>query len=140
VTPVANVTTKHNWAGSIPTDSSFDNSSLISDDSGVDVRHYLTLTGADPFQSWLDELKDLRARVAILRRVDRLLADSFGDHKYLGEGVSELRVDVGPGYRVYYGKHGKSLLLLLCAGSKRTQATDIARAVAYWAEHERRRQ
>ena len=104
------------------------------------VRHYLTLTGADPFQSWLDRLKDLKARVAILRRVDRLLADTFGDHKYLKEGVWELRIDVGPGYRVYYGKHGKTSVLLLCAGSKRTQASDIAKAVGYWAEYERRRQ
>jgi putative addiction module killer protein len=106
----------------------------------VDVRHYLTLTGVDPFQSWLDRLKDLKARVAILRRVDRLLADNFGDHKYLEEGVYELRIDVGPGYRVYYGKRGKTLVLLLCAGSKRTQASDIAKAVEYWAEYERRRQ
>jgi putative addiction module killer protein len=105
----------------------------------VDVRHYLTLTGADPFQFWLDRLKDLKARVAILRRVDRLLADNFGDHKYLEEGVYELRIDVGPGYRVYYGKRGKTLGLLLCAGSKRTQASDIAKAVGYWAEYERRR-
>jgi putative addiction module killer protein len=66
----------------------------------VHVRHYLTLTGADPFQSWLDGLKDLKARVASLRRVDQLLADNFGDHKYLKEGVWELRIDVGPGYRV----------------------------------------
>ena len=106
----------------------------------MDVRHYLTLTGTDPFQSWLDGLKDLKARVAILRRVDRLLADNFGDHKYLKEGVWELRIDVGPAYRVYYGKHGKTLVLLLCAGSKRTQASDIAEAVGYWAEYERRRQ
>ena len=106
----------------------------------MEVRHYLTLTGADPFHSWLDRLKDLKARVAILRRVDRLLADNFGDHKYLKESVWELRIDVGPGYRVYYGKHGKTLVLLLCAGSKRTQAPDIAKAVGYWAEYERRRQ
>jgi len=78
--------------------------------------------------------------VAILRRVDRLLADNFGDHKYLKEGVWELRIDVGPGYRVYYGKHGKTLVLLLCAGSKQSQASDIAKAVGYWTEYERRRQ
>ena len=105
----------------------------------MDVRHYLTLTGADPFQSWLDGLKDLKARVAILRRVDRLSADNFGDHKYLKDGVWELRVDVGPGYRVYYGKHGRTLVLLLCAGSKRTQVSDIAKAVGYWTEYQRRR-
>ncbi len=105
----------------------------------VDIRHYLTLTGADPFQSSLDGLKDLKARVAILRRVDRLSADNFGDHKYSKDGVWELRVDVRPGYRLYYGKHGRTLVLLLCAGSKRTQASDIAKAVGYWTEYQRRR-
>ena len=104
----------------------------------MDVRHYLTLTGADPFQSWLDRLMDLKARVAILRRVDRLSADNFGDHKYLKDGVWELRVDVGPGYRVYYGQHGRTLVLLLCAGSKRTQVSDIAKAVGYWTDYQRR--
>jgi len=66
----------------------------------VDLRHYLTRTGTDPFQSWQDGLKDLKARVAILRRVDRLSADNFGDHTYLKDSVWELRVVVGPGYRV----------------------------------------
>jgi putative addiction module killer protein len=76
--------------------------------------------------------------VAILRRVDRLTADNFDHHKYLNDGVWELRVDVGPGYRVYYGKHGRTLVLLPCAGSKRTQVSDIAKAVGYWTDYQRR--
>lgn len=76
--------------------------------------------------------------MAILRRVDRLSADNFGDHKYLKDGVWELRVDVGPGYRAYYGKHEWTLVLLLCAGSKRTQVSDIAKAVGYWTDYQRR--
>lgn len=62
----------------------------------MDVRHYLTANGADPFQEWLDSLHDLKARVAILRRIDRLMLGNLGDHKFCGEGVWELRVDVGP--------------------------------------------
>lgn len=77
--------------------------------------------------------------MAILRRVDRLSADNFGDHKYLKDGLWELRVDVGPGHQVYYGKYGTTLVLLLCAGSKRTQASDIAKAVGYWTDYQRRR-
>ncbi len=68
----------------------------------IEIVHYLTPTGEDPFQSWLDELADFKARVAVLRRVDRVAAGNFGDHKFLRDGVSELRLDVGPGYRVYF--------------------------------------
>jgi putative addiction module killer protein len=104
----------------------------------MEIRHYLTASGVDVFQSWLDGLKDLKARVAILRRIDRLAEGNFGDHKFLRDGVSEVRVDLGAGYRVYYGKHGKALVLLLCGGSKRTQAADIARAVEFWVDYRRR--
>ena len=105
----------------------------------MEIRHYLTGSGVDVFQSWLDGLKDARARVAILRRIDRIAKGNFGDHKFLRDGVSELRVDLGAGYRVYYGKHEATLVLLLSGGSKRTQAADIARAVEFWADYRRRR-
>jgi putative addiction module killer protein len=104
----------------------------------MEIRHYITASGVDVFQSWLDGLKDVKARVAILRRVDRIAEGNFGDHKYLRDGVSELRVDVGAGYRLYFGKHRKALVLLLCGGSKRTQATDIAKAVGFWVDYRRR--
>lgn len=104
-----------------------------------ELLHYLTPAGDDPFQAWIDELKDLSARVAVLRRVDRMSAGNFGDHKFLRDGVWELRVDFGPGYRVYYGKHGKAVLILLCAGAKRTERSDIDRAVGFLAEFQRRR-
>ena len=105
----------------------------------MEIRHYLTASGVDVFQSWLDGLKDVKARVAILRRIDRIAKGNFGDHKFLRDGVSEVRVDLGAGYRVYYGKHGETLVLLLCGGSKRTQAVDIARAVEFWVDYRRRR-
>jgi len=106
----------------------------------MDMRHYLTATGADPYQEWLDTLKDRTGRVAILRRVDRVGTGNFGDHKFCQEGVWELRIAVGPGYRVYYAQEGKTLILLLCGGAKRTQAADIKTAVRYWRDYQRRRQ
>src|SRR5258706_4027580 len=82
--------------------------------------------------------KDLKARVVILRRIDRLLNGNFGDHKFCQDGVWELRIDCGPGYRVYYALSEKTVILLLCRGSKRNQSTDIANAVRYWQDHQRR--
>jgi len=67
----------------------------------VEIRHYLTASGKDPYQQSLDKLKDLKGQVAIQRRVDRLAGGNFGDHKFRGDGVWELRIDVGPGDRVY---------------------------------------
>ena len=104
----------------------------------MEVRHYLTIHGIAPFQEWLDALKDLKARVAILRRIDRLERGSIGDCKFCRDGIWELRVDFGPGYRVYYAQQGKTIVLLLCGGSKRTQTVDIDKAVAYWYDFQRR--
>jgi len=96
----------------------------------MDVIHYLTEDGTDLYQQWMDALRDKYAKVAILRRVDRAAAGNFGDHKLCREGVSEMRIDQGPGYRVYYFQHGKKLVVLLCGGDKRTQVTDVKRAIA----------
>lgn len=104
----------------------------------MEVRHYLTSAGRDTYQTWLDRLKDLRARVAIQRRIDRMAAGHFGDHKPCRDGFWELRVDVGPGYRVYYARHGLAVVLLLCGGDKRTQTSDIDTAVRYWIDYQRR--
>jgi putative addiction module killer protein len=80
----------------------------------------------------------MAARVAIQRRVDRLTLGNFGDHKACRDGVWELRIDFGPGYRIYYSQSGKEIVLLLCGGSKRTQASDIDQAVIYWQDYQRR--
>ena len=102
------------------------------------VEHYITADGKDLTQSWLDELRDLRARIAILRRIDRVELGNFGDHKSVGSGVSELRIDVGPGYRVYYAQSGNTLVLLLLGGDKRSQQSDIERAISCWNDWQRR--
>lgn len=83
----------------------------------------------DEYRDWIDGLKDLAARARILMRVDRLIHGNPGDHRNLTDGVSELKVDVGPGYRVYYSKRGNRLLLLLAGGNKSSQARDIAKAI-----------
>jgi putative addiction module killer protein len=83
----------------------------------------------DIFAKWLDALHDIRARARILVRIERLAAGNPGDVKAVGEGVSELRVDDGPGYRVYYKKHGQKVIILLAGGDKRSQAKDIKTAL-----------
>jgi putative addiction module killer protein len=81
------------------------------------------------FDSWLSSLRDRQALARITARIDRLAAGNVGDRKPLGSGVSELRIDYGPGYRLYYTQRGKALVLLLCGGDKRTQDADIKRAI-----------
>lgn len=77
------------------------------------------------FAKWIDELHDTRARARILARIERLASGNPGDVKAVGEGVSELRIDYGPGYRVYYKKQGQKVVILLAGGDKHTQAKDI---------------
>lgn len=81
------------------------------------------------FAKWIDSLNDIRARARIQARIERLAAGNPGDVKAVGEGVSELRIDYGPGYRVYYKKHGHKLVILLAGGDKSTQAMDIKTAL-----------
>ena len=81
-----------------------------------------------PFSKWLFKLKDIQGKVSIIRRVDRMKQGNFGDHKSLGENISELRITVGAGYRVYYTKHNEEIIILLVGGDKSTQANDIKKA------------
>lgn len=83
----------------------------------------------DDYRDWIDNLRDLSGRARILMRVDRLIHGNPGDHRNLTDGVSELKVDVGPGYRVYYSKRGDRLLLLLAGADKSSQTKDIAKAI-----------
>jgi putative addiction module killer protein len=83
----------------------------------------------DTYARWLDSLRDIHARARVLARVERLAAGNPGDVKPVGEGVSELRIAYGPGYRVYFKMRGRTVILLLAGGDKRTQATDIKTAL-----------
>lgn len=83
----------------------------------------------DIFVKWLDSLEDIRARARVLTRIERLALGNPGDVEPVGEGVSELKIHYGPGYRVYYKKRGRSMVILLAGGDKRTQSKDIKRAL-----------
>jgi len=84
------------------------------DDSRIELREYLTEDGDNPFHKWLNSLKDRFARARIRVRLNRVRLGNFGDCKPVGKGVNELRVDYGPGYRVYYGKSEMTIVILLC--------------------------
>lgn len=104
----------------------------------IEVRHYATESGRDVVSEWLVDLGDIRARAKVSVRITRLEAGNFGDCKPIGEGVWELRIDWGPGYRVYYSVIGKTVVLLLCGGDKRTQSTDTKRAIKYLKDYKKR--
>lgn len=93
----------------------------------------------ETFRKWRIRLKDERARALIASRLDRLAYGHAGDARPVGQGISELRIDYGPGYRIYFQKQGKTIVLLLCGGDKRTQAKDIQtakRLAAEWSEED----
>ena len=95
------------------------------------MRRYLTAQGSDVVGAWLADLRDRRARARIQARLDRLEVGNLGDCKPVGDGAYELRVDYGPGYRVYFARVGRAVILLLCGGDKGSQQADIARAIAH---------
>jgi putative addiction module killer protein len=98
-----------------------------------EIQHYLTPDGGrDLYVDWLEKLRDTTAKIAVVRRVNRIELGNFGDHRFCRDGVWELRIDVGAGYRVYYAMAGKKIVLLLCGGDKRTQGADIKSACEYW--------
>jgi putative addiction module killer protein len=110
-----------------------DADSFINDNSFVyEIRHYLTRSEKDVFMEWRRQLRDTRAKIAIDRRINRMELGNFGDHRFCRDGVWEHRIDVGPGYRVYYAIAGAPVVLLLSGGDKRTQDAEIDRACAYW--------
>ena len=89
----------------------------------------LQIRKTETFAQWLDGLRDVRARARVQVRVERLAAGNHGDVEPVGEGVSELRLDYGPGYRVYFKKHRREVVLLLAGGDKRSQSADIKTAL-----------
>lgn len=104
------------------------------------VNEYTDEQGKSPYAQWLLGLRDARAKAKIIMQVDKMELGLFGDVEPIGEGLSELRIHYGPGYRVYYGKEGNHVYLLLCGGDKSTQSKDIKKAKAYWKDHKRRNQ
>lgn len=97
----------------------------------VEVRIYARPDGTEPYTDWEESLRDRAARARVRARIGRLRLGNFGDSKRVGE-VFELRIHAGPGYRIYYGREGDTVVILLCGGDKGSQARDIERAEAYW--------
>lgn len=104
----------------------------------IEIRHYVSRAGKDVFDAWLTELADARAQAKIASRINRLAAGNSGDCKSLRQGLYELRIDWGPGYRVYYAMLGRVCVLLLCGGDKRKQSADIERALQYLRDYKER--
>jgi putative addiction module killer protein len=103
-----------------------------------EVVAFRTGEGRVPFEEWLDDLEAKKAVGRVLARLARVRQGNLGDCKSVGEGVSELRVDYGPGYRIFFGQKGRTLVVLLCGGDKRTQDRDIRLAKQYWHEYNAR--
>ena len=100
-----------------------------------EIQNYLTAEGRSPFEEWLDSLRDMKARVKIEKRLQRVALGNLGDYRSVGEGVFELKIDYGPGYRIYFGQIGSTIILLLCGGDKSTQEQDIEKAKEYWRDY-----
>ena len=102
------------------------------------LEYYITETGKIPFKDWLENLKNIHARAKIRVALDRVRLGNFGHAKFIGEGINELKIDFGQGYRVYYELAGDAIVLLLLGGDKASQSKDIVRAKEYWKEFKRR--
>lgn len=101
-------------------------------DTPYRLEYYLEDDGSAPFTEWLSHLRDRDAHARISARLNRIKLGNFGIIKALGDGVIELKIDYGPGYRVYYAMNGKTVVLLLIGGDKTTQTRDVKVAKAYW--------
>ena len=103
----------------------------------VSIQIYETEDGKQPFSHWFHRLKDQKAQFIIAQRIERIRLGNYGDCKSVGDQVFELRMDYGPGYRLYFAKEGKTLVLLLCGGDKSSQVKDIKQAQAYLIDYRR---
>jgi putative addiction module killer protein len=104
----------------------------------IEIFRYQLEDGKEPVTNWLQSLKDKQVQAKIRVRIKRLEAGNFGDSDPVGGGVQELREHLGAGYRVYFGRHGQAVVILLCGGSKKSQAADIKTAKEYWEDWKRR--
>lgn len=98
------------------------------------LRYYTTENGKTPFLEWFTKIKDQLTKIRIRRRLDRIELGNYGDYKVLGEGLCELRLDFGSGYRIYFTEQAEEIVMLLCSGDKSTQSADIETARLYLKE------
>ncbi len=97
-----------------------------------EIQRYITADSRIPFDEWFNSLRDIKTQIKINKRLNRVILGNLGDYRSVGEGVYELRIDYGPGYRIYFGQSGLTIVVLLCGGDKSTQAQDIDKAIEYW--------
>ncbi len=102
------------------------------------VKEYLTTEGRNPFRSWLEDLKDIKAQCIIDAKIINIRRGNFGNYKAIGNGVMEFKIDYGPGYRIYFGFDGNVLVILLCGGTKKTQDKDIRKSHEFWDDYKGR--
>lgn len=102
-----------------------------------EIRIFYKASGASPYLDWFRRLKDTRAKQKIQARLARVRLGNLGKTNSVGEGVRELKIDFGPGYRVYFGEDGDTLVILLCGGDKSSQRDDIEKARQYWGEYKK---
>jgi putative addiction module killer protein len=102
----------------------------------LDVRYYVSASGDEPFAEWFAEL-DAAASAKIVRALARIEQGNLSNVKGVGEGVLEFRIDFGPGYRIYFGRDGETMIVLLAGGTKKRQQRDIDAAHAYWQDYKR---
>jgi putative addiction module killer protein len=103
-----------------------------------EIRIYLTSDNKSPFSEWRDALRDSKAEAKIGAKLNRVRLGNLGDYRSVGEGVCELRIDYGPGYWIYFGQIGTTIVLLLCGKDKSTQEQDIRKAQEYWVDYRSR--
>ena len=101
-----------------------------------DILVYCDERNREPYTDWINTLKNKKDQQRIRSRVRRMVQGNFGDHEPVGEGVYELRLFFGSGYRIYFSKQGDSIVLLLCGGDKSSQQSDIKNAKSYWKEYQ----
>ena len=100
-----------------------------------EIQYYRTPNRQRPFIEWLESIQDRKTQRRIRARIERLKFGNFGDVKFIGEGVFEIRLHFGAGYRIYFGKVDRTIILLLCGGDKSSQTRDIEQAKTYWQEY-----
>ncbi|MBW4620856.1 MAG: type II toxin-antitoxin system RelE/ParE family toxin [Cyanosarcina radialis HA8281-LM2] len=108
------------------------------DVSPIEVEIYETEDGKVPFSEWVTQLKDIQASARILLRLDRVKQGNLGDYKFIADGMFELRIDTGAGYRVYFGRVSNERIVILWGGDKSTQGRDIEKALVFWIDYRSR--
>lgn len=110
----------------------------MTEDYTYEIEIYETSTGKRPFDSWFDDIREIQTKAKILKRLDRIRVGNFGDCEPVGDGICELKIHYGPGFRIYYSKIGKKVILLVYGGYKGSQTKDISKAKEYLKDYQTR--